>query len=645
MTETIKRHIVIGTAGHIDHGKSALIKALTGTDPDRLKEEKERGMTTDIGFAFYRDDVTIIDVPGHEKFIRNMLVGASTIDFVMLVIAADDGVMPQTIEHFEILKLLGIKKGVVVVTKKDLVKDDWLEIVVSDIKNLLQNTFLENAPIIPVSNISNEGIDNLRKVLDQLIAETEVKQDRGIFRMPIDRCFTIKGFGTVVAGTILSGVVKVGDALEVLPQKKSAKVRGIEVHNKKVEQVGTGFRAAINLAGVEREEVERGNVLGQPGFLEPSNFLNASLHLLSSTKQFLKNFTRVRIHLGTSEILGRVVILEKKILEPGQKAMVQFRLETPGVSDVGDRYVIRTYSPQTTVGGGVIIEPKASKVKGYDEQLIEHLQKIETGDPKSMVEENLITNFELPRKINEIAYDINLLASEVQNLIKNMMSEGQVICIDEKRGLYYSTQNFEKLKGRILDILKDFHTNNPTLVGMPRLELATNISRGLDNSLLNYAFEKMAQGSQMKISEDNKISRFDFNVVLDKDSSEIIKKIENIFLNAGYQPPDYDNIMTRKLGPDLAVKKAYRYMLDTGILIFLGEEITMHQKAVAQAKEKLIQFLKEHKEIRIAQFRDILGNTSRKYVLPLLNYFDTHHVTIKRGDVRILDTELFEANR
>ncbi|UCD19405.1 MAG: selenocysteine-specific translation elongation factor, partial [candidate division WOR-3 bacterium] len=346
MTSVSKKHIVIGTAGHIDHGKSALVKALTGVDPDRLKEEKERGMTTDLGFVFYNPDVTIIDVPGHEKFVRHMVAGASTIDFVIFVVAADDGVMPQTHEHLEILKLLGIQQGVVAITKKDLVEEEMLEVVKEDVKSVLQNSFLENAPIIAVSNVTKDGIETLRKDLDELIAQTKPKTDRGIFRMPIDRRFVIKGFGTVVAGTVLSGSVTVGETLELLPEKKSVKVRGIEVHNEKVEDVTTGFRAAINLVGAEKEEIERGDVLAQPGYFEPSVYLNASLYLLKSAGKPLKNFTRLRIHVGTSEIFGRVVFLDRKVLNPGEKAMAQFRLEAQAVCDINDNYVIRTYSPQ-----------------------------------------------------------------------------------------------------------------------------------------------------------------------------------------------------------------------------------------------------------------------------------------------------------
>ena len=630
-----KRHIVVGTAGHIDHGKSALIKALTGYDPDRLKEEKERGMTTDLGFAFLGNDVTIIDVPGHEKFVRHMVAGASTIDFVMFVIAADDGPMPQTIEHLEVLKLLEIKKGIIVITKKDLVEDDWLILVTKDIKKLMIGSFLENAPIVAVSNTTGEGIDNLKKILDELIAQTQAKKDRGIFRLPIDRCFTIKGFGTVVAGTVFSGKIDVGDTLELLPHNKKVKVRGIQVHNEKVGQATTGFRAAINIVGAEKDEIKRGDILTQPGYYEPSNFLNVSLYLLKLAEKPLKNLTRLRIHLGTKEILGRIVLLDKKILQPGDKAMAQFRLEKPAVSDVGDRYVIRTYSPQTTIGGGSVIEPKATKAKGFDEKLIEHLQKVETGDTVTMIEENLLANFEVPQKIDEIAYDLNIPPGEVQAIIDKMISENKAILLDKTRGLYYLQSNFGKLNAKILDVLTNYHKTNPTNIGIPKLELLKNISKAMDKSLMNYALDKMSEQKSIKTSDDNKISLFGFKVTLDKELDAAIRKIEGLYLDAAYKPPSYDAVLAQNLGDEKTIKRAHRYMIDSGSLISVGESIVFHHKYVAEAKENLIEYLKKNKEIRISQFRDLLG-ASRKYVLPLLIYFDTHDITIKRGDVRIL---------
>jgi len=634
MSELRKRHIVIGTAGHIDHGKSALIKSLTGTDPDRLKEEKERGMTTDLGFAFYGDDVTIIDVPGHEKFVRHMLAGASTIDFVIFVVAADDGVMPQTIEHFEILKLLQIRRGVIVVTKIDLAEKEHLDIVIDDINKLTKDSFLQDAPIIPVSNTTGEGIEKLKEILNELVNQTESKQDRGIFHMPIDRCFTMKGFGTVIAGTVLSGKIKVGNTVELLPQKKQLKVRGIEVHNKKVEEVGTGYRTAINIVGAEKEDIERGNVIAQPGYFEPSLFMNGSLYLLDSSPG-LKNFTRVRLHLGTGEILTRIVILEKKFLEPGQKTMVQFRLETPAVCDNGDRFVIRTYAPPTTIGGGVILEPRADKIKGYDEEIIEHLQKIETQEPIVLVEEDINQSLTIPRKIEDIAKDVNLTLDTVKNLIAELINKNSVLVIDKKRGLYYSQKNFIKLKNKISEIVNNFHKDNPTFIGISRLELITKLPRGFDNSLFNFALQRLKEEQKINITEDGKISLYDFRIALNKELGDMVQRLKKIYLDAKFQPPEIEILLEQKIGTADMIKKAYRYLLDNGTLIFVGEGIAFHKNMIDEAKTKLINFLKEHKEIRVAEFRDLI-NASRKFALPLLIYFDSNGVTIKRGEIRVL---------
>jgi len=564
-----------------------------------------------------------------------MVAGASTIDFVMFVVAADDGVMPQTHEHLEILKLLGIQRGMVVITKKDLVEKEMLDVVIDDVKRVLRDSFLENAPIIAVSNITKEGIETLRKSLDELIAQTEPKTDRGIFRMPIDRRFVIKGFGTVVAGTVLSGRVRIGDTVELLPEKKSVKVRGIEVHNKKVEDVSTGFRAAINLVGAEKEEIDRGDVLAQPGYFEPSEYLNASLYLMKSAGKPLKNFTRLRIHVGTSELFGRVVFLDRKTLEPGLKAMVQFRLESPAVCDINDNYVIRTYSPQTTIGGGLIIEPKATKARGFDEKLISHLQRMEVGEPIAVVEEDLLSNFDLPRKIEEISHDVNLPSEEVKTQIHTLSQKEKAICLDDKRGLYYHRENYDKLQNSIIEKLKTYHKNNPTGVGIPTLELLKSISRGLDKILLDRTLANMDRDKTVRLAPDGKVNLFEHKVVVDEDLDATIKKIEQLFMDGAYKPPGYDTVLASKLGQETIVKKAYRYMLDTGTLINVGEGIVIHERYVKEAEQKLIEYLKKNKEIRVSQFRDLL-DASRKFVLPLLIYFDTRGVTIKRGDVRVL---------
>jgi selenocysteine-specific elongation factor len=629
-----KKHVVIGTAGHIDHGKSALIKALTGEDPDRLKEEKERGMTTDLGFVFYGDDVTIIDVPGHEKFVRHMVAGASTIDLVIFVIAADDGVMPQTVEHLEILKLLEIRKGFIAITKKDLVDDAMLEIVIQDVQQLVKGTFLEGAPIIPVSNTTKEGIDKVKTVLDRFFADIQQKPDKGIFKLHIDRCFPMKGFGTIVAGTVLSGSLKTGEVVDLLPQNKQVKVRSIQVHNKNVPEVTTGFRSAINVTGVETHEIERGDILGQRGFFKPSIYLNASLYLLESAPKPLKNLTRLRIHLGTKELYGRIVLLNTKVLNPGEKAMVQFRMEKPAVCDVGDRYVVRTWSPQITIGGGVIIEPKAQKATGFDESLIEHLQKIEQGEPEVLVEEQITSNHQLPQKIEEVAHDLNLPVNRASDIIQTLVANGTVICLDKKRGLYYSRSNIDALKDRILSILKSYHQSHPTHLGVPPLELHKALGSGFDKSLVNYMIETMNALNSIKVTE-NKISLFNFKVTLDKDMDETSKRIENLYREAGFKPPAYQDIISMNLASPDEIKKAYRYLVDSKTLIDVGEGLVFHKGIVHQAKNRLVDFLKKHKEIKVSEFKNMI-DTSRKYALPLLIYFDTHGITIKRGEVRIL---------
>ncbi len=322
-------HVVVGTAGHIDHGKSALVKALTGTDPDRLKEEKERGMTTDLGFAFLGSDITIIDVPGHERFVRHMLAGASTIDFVVLVVAADDGVMPQTREHFEICRLMGIRKGMVAINKADLVDSEWLEMIKLDVAEMVKGSFLEGAPMAAVSALTEQGVPELRQMIVELARKVEAKQDRGVFRMPVDRNFSMKGFGTVVAGTVLSGHVRVGDTLELLPQKREVRVRGIQKHNQMLETLGLGERAALNLQGLEREAVVRGNVLATPGYYTPTVNFNASFYLLKSVEKPLRNLSSLKLHIGTAEVMCRVALLDTKGLSPGQEALVQVRAEEP----------------------------------------------------------------------------------------------------------------------------------------------------------------------------------------------------------------------------------------------------------------------------------------------------------------------------
>ncbi|MCI0514261.1 selenocysteine-specific translation elongation factor, partial [candidate division KSB1 bacterium] len=410
-------HYIIGTAGHIDHGKSALVQSLTGTHPDRLKEEQEREMTIDLGFAFWGDQITFIDVPGHEKFVKTMTAGVSTIDLVLLVIAADDGIMPQTLEHFEILQLLGVRQGIIVLTKIDLVQADWLELVQEEIRQLVKGSFLESAPMIPISNVTGQGIDHLQQQLRQILPTIKSRPDKGIFRLWIDRVFSIKGSGTVVAGTVLSGACKTGDTVELLPRQKLLRVRRVQVHNKSLEQCVTGERAAINLMDVDKADIQRGDILAWPKYFQPTYMFNARLQLLKSCSRPLKNRARVHLHLGTGEIIARIVLLERNELAPGQSAFVQFRLEAPVAPDYGDLFVIRSFSPTRTIGGGVVVEVRASKTKWLPTAELQRLALLEHANPGDMIEQYLLKQAYEPQSISALSKALAIPTADIQTTL------------------------------------------------------------------------------------------------------------------------------------------------------------------------------------------------------------------------------------
>ena len=383
------KQIILGTAGHIDHGKTSLVKAMTGIDTDRLKEEKERGITIELGFAYMDlpngQRLGIIDVPGHERFIKNMVAGASTIDLVALIIAADEGVMPQTREHLDICTLLGIKKGLVALTKIDLVEEDWLDLVQEDIKEFLKGTFLEGAPILPVSSVTGQGISELTAVLERLSGEVEERSSAGIFRLPVDRVFTMRGFGTVITGTTMSGSLSVGEQVYIYPQEIQAKVRGIQVHNQDTEQVRAGLRTAINLQGIEKATVNRGDVVASPLSLYPTRLLDIQVRLLKSIPRPLKNRSQIRFHSGTNEILGRVILLESEEIKPGESQFCQIRFGEPVALLPGDLAVIRSYSPVQTIGGAEVLNVKPGKHKRFNPEVIHQLQVLQSGSDSEKV--------------------------------------------------------------------------------------------------------------------------------------------------------------------------------------------------------------------------------------------------------------------
>jgi selenocysteine-specific elongation factor len=629
-------HVVIGTAGHIDHGKSALVRALTGSDPDRLKEEKERGMTTDLGFAFYSPQVTIIDVPGHEKFVRHMLAGATTIDLVLMVIAADDGIMPQTTEHFEITRLLGIRRGIVVITKRDLVDDDWLAMIRSDVELMVRESYLEGAPVVAVSSITGDGIPELRAELDKMISSAPAKPDKGIFRLPIDRNFTMKGFGTVVAGTVLSGNARVGDRVQLLPMGVETRIRGIQIHNEAVPMAALGERAALNLQGIEREEALRGSVLSTPGYYHPTEFLNADLYLLKNVTMPLRNMTRLRLHIGTAEIMCRVMLLDQKELLPGKQSAVQLRLESPTVADWGDRYVVRSYSPQRTIGGGTILEASPAKARRFDAELVARLKSVGSGSATSIVEQHLLKGGYALKSVEQLAREVAFTLADTNRIVDELLGDGRARRIEaEGRQFIVHTGTRMKARGLMLDALTRFHQQNPARLGMKRPELKSKLPADFSPVLYDRLLEELLADAAIAL-ENERIHLAGHEPELDEVEKALAARIERIYDETGFNSP-----VLKELQGELAEANAKRLekvltaLFDQARIVEVGEGVVLGRRFVQEAETKLREYFAHHDQLTASEFRQLV-NTSRKYAIPLLNYFDSRGVTQRIGDARVL---------
>ncbi|MEO0096584.1 MAG: selenocysteine-specific translation elongation factor [candidate division WOR-3 bacterium] len=621
--------MVIGTAGHIDHGKSALVKALTGYDPDRLKEEKERGMTTDLGFAFYGDKATIIDVPGHEKFIRHMVAGAYTIDLIILVIAADEGIKPQTIEHLNIAKLLGIDEGIVVLTKKDLVDEETIKNLTREIREFLNGEdYLKTAPIVSFSAITKEGLEDLKRLIDEKIEKVKLrKKERGIFFMPIDRIFTIKGFGTIVAGTILSGKAKVGDNLELLPHKIIVKIRGIERHKKQVSEAKIGERAALNLLGIEKEIIERGNVLATPNIFEPTLRLIGYLKILKNSPISLKKRGVMKFHIGTKETMAKIYLLEKEEMNPKEEGLAIFHLEEPVVCSPYDPFIIRNFSLNITVGGGFVLFPEIPFEK-IDKKYIEIFKKISSENDK-----NKIFGFVQLKNFNGIGIETLQLFTGINQekiliILEELIKENKIIKIKEN---YYSQEEYNNLKNKLLKILEEYHTNFPYKKGIKEEELKNRL-----NYLNKDLFEKIINDliREKKIKKDKVfLSLFDYQIKLNEKEESYLKIIEEEFLKRIFSPPDFEEIKNLLKIEERELKKLLTILLENEIL-FKADEIYFHYKSIEKASQLLKNnFLK--KPITVSEFRQLL-NTTRKYALPLLHYFDNKGITERKGEFRYL---------
>jgi len=634
----MKRHYVVGTAGHIDHGKTSLVKKLTGKNTDWLQEEIARGMTIDLGFAFLGDDITIIDVPGHEKFVRNMAAGVSTIDLVLFVIAADDGIMPQTREHLDILKLLQIKQGIIVISKTDLAEGEWIELVIEDVKDVVKGTFLENAPIVPISNETGSGIDELKKHIFDQLARAEERQDRGIFRLPIDRVFTMKGFGTVVAGTVLSGSLTPDQMVELLPQRQKLRVRGLQIHEKNEKLVKIGDRAAINLAGIEKDAISRGDVLVAPDAFRATRFFDGKFYLLESSPKNLKNTTRIRLNIGTSEVIGRVSILDKDEIKPGESAFIQFRLENPVVPDVGDRYVVRTYSPIYTIGGGVVLDVNPRRHKRFSEEVVKKITTLESGDPEKIIEQ-LLRNYKFQGvTINQIAQQASLAMDTVDQVVSRLMERNLCFKYSEKGQDYFLHQNYYlQLKEGIGESLEQFHQKNPTRLGISKTDLKILIELPVDAVLFNKILEELVRDGKIIVS-DNRVALATHQLQLTERQQKLMDRIANIYFEAGFTTPDIFNIAGRIGVSESDVIGIIQILFETDVLIKAEEGIIFHQKRVDEAIQLIkAHFNREH-QLTVADFREMIAS-SRKFAVPLLSYFDAIGLTVRQQDVRVLNPD------
>ena len=630
------KQIVLGTAGHIDHGKTSLIKALTGIDTDRLKEEKERGITIELGFAHLELPggklVGIVDVPGHEKFVKNMVAGATGIDLVALVIAADEGIMPQTQEHLEICQLLGIRHGLVVLTKIDMVDEEWLELVKEDVKEYLAGTFLDDAPMVEVSSATGEGLDRLLQVLDKLVQELPQKEVGHIFRLPIDRVFVIKGFGTVVTGTTVSGKVSLGDEVTIYPEQIQSRVRGIQVHGKEVEEVRAGLRTAINLQGLEKSMIKRGDVVASAGALRSTFMVDVILELLESAPRKLKNRAKARFHVGTAEIISTVVLLDREELSPGEKCFAQLRLERPTAVLRGDKYVLRSYSPVRTIGGGKVLNPLPKKMKRFSEQRQKELQVLDGQDLEAIIETFVQMGGFQGIGVEELRFLTDLSTSKLEAHLRGLKSKGHLMEYDKERRAIIHGSYVVRTQREILNYLTEFHAKYPLKVGVQKEELRSRLKGAKDPKLFNHVIALLAKQGQI-VQEKELIRLKSHQVTLGRDLKEIRKKMEQEYLKAGLQPP-YFRELKEKLKDDSA-DDVLELLVGEGVLVKVKEDLYFHRDVIEGLKDRLVSFLKEHGEISTPQFKDMTG-ASRKYTIPLIEYFDKSQVTVRVGDSRVL---------
>lgn len=629
------KRLVIGTAGHIDHGKTTLVKAITGIETDRLKEEKQRGISIELGFAPFSlpsgQRAAIVDMPGHERFIRHMVAGAFGIDMVILTIAADEGIMPQTREHMDIIELLNVRQGIVAITKTDLVDEEWLMLMEDEIRSYIDKSILKGAPLIPVSAVTGEGIDQLLGTIEAMAADIPERPAFGYARLPIDRVFTMSGFGTVVTGTLWSGQIQQGDTLELMPAKKPVKVRTLQVHNEKVNTAYAGQRVAVNLQGIEVAEIRRGYLLASSGYLTPSYRVDVRLRLLPSSPRNLKNWNRVRFHLGTDEALGRIVLLDRDEQHPGEEAYAQIVLEKPIVAYKGDPFVIRYYSPVTTIGGGTIIDANAPKQKRFKEEVLEQLATKEEGSLYDVLLQEMRSQPEHPLTLSELIKKTGAKEEDIKNELAQLLDDEQIH--DLKNGEYISQYGLDMISSKMKTTLEDYQQSYPLRPGYPKEDMRSRYFPAINGKTFNAILKKLEANGKIN-SSSNLLAIPGFKPEPDQGDRQLLEQMTAIMNQRLFNPPSPEELRQEAGVDEAHFQELLAYLINDQQVVKVSQDVYFSIQAIEEGKTRMDKYFREQKEMSLATARDLF-DTSRKYALPLVEYYDRIRFTRRVGDMRV----------
>ena len=631
------KRIIIGTAGHIDHGKTALVKALTGIDCDRLREEKERGITIELGFAALDLEggrrVGIVDVPGHEKFVKHMVAGASGIDAVMLIIASDEGVMPQTREHLAICRMLAVQAGCVVLTKSDLVDADWLDLVAADVRDFVAGSFLDGAPVVAVSAQTGAGLDELRARLAQMMDSVQERSAKGLCRLPVDRVFSMKGFGTVITGTLQAGTFQTGDEVSIEPGGQRAKIRGLQVHGDSVGSAGAGQRTALNFQGLEKDRIARGDVVGLPDTLVATKKIALWYEHLAGAGRALKNRAPIRFHAGTAERMGRVVLLEAEEMLPGDKAFVQIVLSQPVVVLPGDRFVLRSYSPVGTIGGGMILDIQPPKHKRMSAATVARLSVLKDGSVSDCIQ-----LYCREAGVRGIEFDALLrrcgrARQELLKVLDGMTARGEITLVAKKPQFFSVPGIIDGLYEAALAQLRAFHESSPLVPGMRRQELLDRLAPNIDTRLFQWVLDRLAESGAMRVQQEF-LSLSSHRPALQQGQQKLKDTVIRLYTGGGHMPPTRREVVENSGVREKDLAEILQLLVREGALVRLNDDLYYTAESMRDLSEQAVLFMQQHGELSIQGFKEQTGLT-RKFLIPVFEYFDRTRLTIRMGDRRI----------